>query len=326
MFEQLNPLWREELWCSGFAFTDYREMKQIEEVQQYICFSAITVDEIFSLEEGHADNTLTTRDIHFIFNYLLDRFEKVYLVINCSKDDQYEIETAENTLYSFFKFYPRGRSAQIEFRLNLVDDDFETLEKINKFICTLDELNIYHKRYFQYKKPVDKWGEYEMDYLMNMVKGDLRLDWLFSKNGFKNNLYYFYFFLSQMGEAIVAKEDSFVITRKEDDFQIFFHNKGVRTKHLKDMKYKLIFESINSNYKVISYTWDMERNDYTSVIKNQNVIKYLSDQEHRIVDNASLPKVSINYIDKKDLSDHRYEIDMSLSSTSMYLILFIKVH
>ena len=147
---------------------------------------------------------------------------------------------------------------------------------------------------------------------MNMVVGDVRLDWLFSKNGFKNNLYYFYFFLSQMGEAIVAKEDSFVITRKEDNFQIFFHNGGARTKNLKDMKYKLTFENINNNYKVIRYTWDMERNDYTSVIKNQNVIKYLSDQEHRIVDNASLPKVSINYIDEKDLSDHRYEIDMSL--------------
>lgn len=325
VLERLNPMWKEELWCSGFAFADPREMEKIEELQQYVRFSAITVDEIFSLEGGHADSNLTPRDIHTILNYLLDRFEKVYLVVNCSREDQYEIETAENTMDSFFKFYPRSGNNRIEFRLNLSDDDRETLGKINKFICTLGQLNIKHKRYFQYKKPLDRWGEYEMDYLMNMVEGDLRLDWLFSPNGFKNNLYYFYFFLSQMGEAVVAKEDSFVITRKEDGFQIFFHNKGARTKHLKDVNYKLAFNNITGNYKVIIYTWDMERNNYATVINNQKAIKYLSDYEHKIVDSASLPDIAINYIDENNLRDNSYEIDMPLPSTSMRLILLKKV-
>lgn len=325
VFGELNPLWREELWCNGFDLNN-RRMRQIEKLQQHICFSAITVDELFSIEECSADKSIPSHNIYAILYDLLDKFKKLYLVINLSKDEQYEIESAERTLDSFFRQYPTVESEKIELRLNFIDDDSKALEKISLYTEKLDELNISYKRYFQYKKPTNKWGEYEMDYLMNMVEGDLRLDWLFSKDGFKNNLYYFYLFLSEMGKAIVAKEESFVITRKEDDFQIFFHNKGVRSKDLREMKYKLTFQNLKgSGYKIVSYAWDMKRNDYTSVIKNKNTIKYLSDNEYRVVDDASLPEVSINYVDESEFIDHMYELEMSLSSTSMYLILLTKV-
>lgn len=326
VLEELNPSWREELWCSGFDLINYRRMRQIEKLQQHIHFSAITVDELFSIVECSTDNTATASNIQVILYDLLDKFEKVYLVINLIKDEQYEIDTAEHVLYSLFRKYPKIKREKIELRLNLINDDPKTLGRISSFTEKLDKLNIYYKRYYQYKKPMNKWGEYEMDYLMNMVEGDLRLDWLFSKDGFKNNLYYFYFFLSEMGKAIIAKEESFVITRKEDNFQIFFHNKGARSKDLGEIKYQFTFQNLTGiGYKLITYTWDMERNDYSSFIKNRNIIKFLNDNEHTVVDDASLPKVSMNYIDQSEFINNKYELEMTLLSTSMYLILLTKV-
>lgn len=318
---RISPSWKEELWCSGFKLVSSRQRKQVSDVQQYMNFTAITVDEMFSLEGKEINNI----EFYNLLNYLLDKFSKIYLIINCEETDQFEIDTVEEVMQDFCNLYDRSKTAQIEFRLNLIDDTFIIRERTNKLITLFDSLNIGYKKYNGYKKPVDRSSTSKNDRFANMIEGDLRLEWLFSKEGFKNNLYYFYFFMVQMGEAVVAKESSFIITRKRDDFQVFFHNEGVRTNDVNDLKYELRFKNIEGNYKFIMYTWDMKCNDFKSVIKNKNVIKHMSDLEYDLVDKASMPMVSIEYIDEHNITDGIYELELTLAPTSMYLINFTKI-
>ncbi|WP_269477849.1 AraC family transcriptional regulator [Hominibacterium faecale] len=322
--ERLDPSWKEKLWCGGSNIIGYRKMKQIEEAQKDIEFMAIIADELFSAGIQQTEDT-SMPQLHSVLNFLLDIFAKVYLIVGCSKDDQYEIDAAEESLRNFFKFYPRGRAAQMEFKIDMADNERETKEKIKEFTALLDSLNIRHKQYEHYKRPVDKRGNVETDYISNMIDGEIRMDWLYSKNGFKNNLYYFYFFLSKMGEAVVVKEESYVITRKEDDFQILFHNGGTKFKYPQQTEYKLILKNFRGSYKSVHYAWNSQRDDISSVIKNPNVIRYLSDSEYEMVDQASLPMISVDYIDEDQLKDKAFALELPPAAADMQLTLLIKV-
>lgn len=316
----LTAEWKNELWCSGISLTGYGTMRQIEDVQRNISFSAITVDEIFGLDEEKADAPLREREIHVILNFLLDRFEKVILVVNFGENDFYEVETAENVLNSFFRHYPKGRCAQIELRLNIADGNTETLNIAGKFVSVLDDLKIKYKRYNSYRKSVDKLGRYENDYLMNMLKGDLRLDWLFSQNGFKNNLYYFYYFLAHMDGEIVYQGENLIATRKDDNLRVFLYNEENRYNNIEDVIYRFRLSGLSGSYKTINYEWDIKHNNFTTAIINEKAIKYLNDEEYETIDIATFPKIRISYIDSSDYSNGSYEFEKEISANAMYLV------
>lgn len=324
VIERLDPTWKEMLWCGGSNLSEYRKLKQIEEAQNDIDFMAIIADELFTAEIQHSED-FGVREINDTLSFLLDIFTKVYLVVGCSKQDQYEIDAAKEAIENFFKFNPKGRASQIEFKIDMADNEEETQSTINHFTTLLDSLNISYKQYKHYKRPVDKRGNFKTDHITNMTDGEVRIDWLYSKNGFKNNLYYFYFFLSQMGEAVVTKEENYMITRKEDDFQILFHNGGTKFKYTQELQYKMTIKNLSGDYKLVQYVWDSKQNDASSFIVNSKVTKHLSDSEYEMIDKASVPMVSVDYIDQEQLKNDDYEFDISLDATCMKLILLKKI-
>lgn len=322
VLERLDPSWKEQLWCGSGNLMERRKLKQIEEAQNDIDFKAMIVDELFSAEVQQTDDA-SMPELHGILNFLLGVFAKVYLIVGCGKKDQYEIDTAEESLRSFFKFYPKGRAAQMEFKIHMADNEPETQEKIKSFTSLLDSLGIRHKQHEQYKRPVDKRGNFQTDYITNMVDGEVRIDWLYSKIGFKNNLYYFYSFLSQMGEAVIAKGENYIITRKEDNVQILFHSGGTKFQYPREIQYKLVFKGLSGSYKLVHYMWASERDDISTFIKNPKVIAHLSDREYEMIDKASVPTVSVDQIEQEPGQD--FELDMPLAATTMLLTLLIKL-
>lgn len=323
VIERLDPSWKEALWYNGADLIDYKQIRQIEAAQKEIDFRSIIVDELFSSEIQKSGNSII-RNGHDILNFFLDRFAKVFLVISCSKDDQYEVNTAIEFLENFFKYNPRSRAVQIEFKLDKADNETETSEKINEFIHFLKDFNIGYKMYEKYKKPMDKKEEFESDYIVNMITGEIRLDWLYSKEGFKNNLYYFYSFLSKMGEAVVFKKERFIVTRKNKDYQVFFHN-GIMQNYSYEKKYKVIIDHLVGKFKIVRFTWNIRSDDISNMIKNANVIKYLTDDEYELIDKLSTPEISIDYIDSSLLEDEKYIFDIDAASVGMDLTLLTKI-
>lgn len=321
---RLDPSWKEKLWCGSSNIIGYRKMKQIEEAQNDINFVSVIADELFSIEEEQPEDA-STREIHGILNFFLDVFQRVYLIVSCGEKDQYEIDTAEETLQSFFKFHPRGRAAQLEFQINMADNKRETQERIKDFTMLLDSLNIRHRQNQQYEKAEERVVNPKNDYIMSMIDGEIRLDWLYSKNGFKSNLYYLYFFLSKMGEAVIIMDDNYIITRKEDDYQILFHNGGAKLGYTEQIRYRLVLRNFSDSYKMVNYVWNSERDDTSSIIKNPKVIKHLSDSEYEMIDKASRPMILVDYIDGEAMADDETRLDITMSATDMELIMLIKI-
>lgn len=324
IIERLDPSWKEQLWYNGATASNYREMKQIDVAQREIEFTSITVDEFFT-SEIQEEGLPVTRNDYEIMNFLLDKFSRVSLVVNCSKNDQYEVNAAIEFLENFFRYNPRGRAAQLEIKLNAVDNESETETLLDGFISILNNLNISYEKYESYKKPLDKREEFENDYIVNMTTGEIRLDWLYSKDGFKNNLYHLYFMLSKMGEAIIMKKDRFLATKKNDGIQVFFHREGTLLNSPESREYRIKVDNLSGNYKVVRYTWDIQRDDISHIVKDPKALKYLTDSEVEQIDKVLTPDITIDYIEIESYIEDGYECVIDPQYAGMELILISKV-
>jgi len=324
IIERLDPSWKEQLWYNGATASNYREMKQIDVAQREIEFTSITVDEFFT-SEIQEEGLPVTRNDHEILNFLLDKFSRVNLVVNCSKNDQYEVNAAIEFLENFFRYNPRGRAAQLEIKLNAADNESETETLLDGFISILNNLNISYEKYESYKKPLDKRKEFENDYIVNMTTGEIRLDWLYSKDGFKNNLYHLYFMLSKMGEAIIMKKDRFLATKKNDGIQVFFHREGTLLNSPESREYRIKVDNLSGNYKIVRYTWNIQRDDISHIVKDPKALKYLTDSEVEQIDKVLTPDITIDHIEIESHSGEGYECIIDPQYAGMELILINKV-
>ena len=127
-----------------------------------------------------------------------------------------------------------------------------------------------------------------------------------------------------MGEAVVFKKERFIVTRKNKDYQVFFHN-GIMQNYSYEKKYKVIINHLVGQFKIVRFTWNIRSDDISNMIKNANVIKYLTDDEYELIDKLSTPEVSIDYIDSSLLEDEKYIFDIDAASVGMDLTLLIKI-
>ena len=319
-----DHLWKEKLWCNGSGIADHRKMQQIKEVQNDIDFSAIIIDEMFSTEIWQAEDT-SASEMYGIFNFLLDTFPKLNVIVKCDREEQYEIDMAEEFLKSFLKFCPKWKTMQMRFKISMEDSDERTIERINDFIILLESINIGYEKIKREDNIPKELRDVAGDYVMRMIDGEVRLDWLYSQSGFKNNLYYLYFFLSKMGEKIVVTDDNYMITRRGDDYQILFHNDGAKMKYPEKIQYKIRLKNFSGDYKLVHYMWKSEQDDTSSIIKAPKVIKHLSDGEYEMINKASIPMISVDYVEKRTIGTGDFELKLSMTSTSMELVLLTSI-
>lgn len=322
--KRFNHSWKEKLWCNGSGIADHRKMQQIKEVQNDIDFSAIIIDEMFSTEIWRAEDT-SASEMYGIFNFLLDIFPKVNVIVKCSREEQYEIDMAEEFLKSFLKFCPKWKTMQMKFKIGMEDNNERTVRRVKAFTMMLESTNIMYEKIESKDSFSKELSDTSDDYVMSMIDGEVRLDWLYSQNGFKNNLYYLYFFLSKMGEKIVVTDDNYMITRRGDDYQILFHNNGIKMKYPGKIQYKIKLKNFPGDYKLVHYMWKSEKDDTSSIIKNPKVIKHLSDGEYEMINKASIPMISVDYVERESMKTNDFELDLLMTSTSMELILFTSI-
>ena len=323
LVNKFDHSWKEKLWCNGSGIADHRKIQQIKEVQNDIDFTVVTIDELFGTEIWQAEDT-STSEIYGIFNLLLDVFPKINVVVRCNKEEQYEIDMAEEFLRSFLKFCPKWKTMQMKFEIRVEDKDVRTTNKISEFSTLLESFNIGYEC-VEKNNDIKKLSDIADDYIMSTIEGEVRIDWLYSQNGFKNNLFYLYFFLSKMGNEIIEKDDNYIVTKKGDDYQILFHNNGVKFEYMGKLKYKVILRNFSGDYKLVHYMWKSEQDDTSSIIKSQKVIKCLSDSEYEMINRASIPMISVDYIENESLCDGEFKMDMLMTVTSMELMLLAKV-
>ena len=92
-----------------------------------------------------------------------------------------------------------------------------------------------------------------------------------------------------------------------------------------EKKYKVIINHLVGKFKIVRFTWNIRSDDISNMIKNANVIKYLTDDEYELIDKLSTPEVSIDYIDSSLLEDEKYIFDIDAASVGMDLTLLTKI-
>ena len=116
-----------------------------------------------------------------------------------------------------------------------------------------------------------------------------------------------------------------MITRRGDDYQILFHNDGAKMKYPEKIQYKIRLKNFSGDYKLVHYMWKSEQDDTSSIIKAPKVIKHLSDGEYEMINKASIPMISVDYVEKRTIGTGDFELKLSMTSTSMELVLLTSI-
>jgi len=131
--------------------------------------------------------------------------------------------------------------------------------------------------------------------------------------------------LSKMGEAIIMKKDRFLATKKNDGIQVFFHREGTLLNSPESREYRIKVDNLSGNYKIVRYTWNIQRDDISHIVKDPKALKYLTDSEVEQIDKVLTPDITIDHIEIESHSGEGYECIIDPQYAGMELILINKV-
>lgn len=150
----------------------------------------------------------------------------------------------------------------------------------------------------------------------NMFQGK---NGLMTVNGLLKPSFYAYFLLAQLGSHVIKKGDYYFVSKKGDTIQILLYNHtnfnsgSSRQESLPEDYYKnllgqmqkkinLNIRNVQDTYKVTRYELNYENNCIYYQWLTMRSPKLLSDHEIKLLNKVTFPKVSFDFIDKKDVN------------------------
>lgn len=152
-------------------------------------------------------------------------------------------------------------------------------------------------------KVIDELGEAEN--LTNAIFfGDRGLlNW----EGLKKPSYYSYYFLSQLGDAVVAQGDGYIVTSKGEDFQVLLYtynediNKLQGHRDVTERNISLNITNLWRDYRVIKYEIDEQVSSCYGQWKAMGQPHLLKDEEMELLKLASMPRITLSFRKKKPI-------------------------
>lgn len=136
---------------------------------------------------------------------------------------------------------------------------------------------------------------------------------LINKYGIKKPSYYAYYFLSLMGEKIIDKGEGYIITEKDEDYQILLysydnklknlitkegHYKNQGAKGILKRKYSINLASISDDFRVISYNINEKTGSAYDNWISMGAPKILNREELELLSTASGPSIKFYNADR----------------------------
>lgn len=314
--EPISMSWKNELICNYSWFNDQRNLKKIIILKNEIGFTSITLEELFTIELASTHHAQSV-DIHNTLVFLLDNFQTVSIQINYSDINLSELKTAQKYLDIFHQLKSKENCGILKCCLNpIAHEPSVNSEELAHFTKILTSIGIAY--YFKHAKK-STFSQRNANYIYHMTNAEeLHVKWFFSKQGFKNNLYYSCLLFSRLCSNIVKSNDNYIITNEGNDFKILIFGNKLRKYIPFERNYNVILKTIPVNYKFVHYNWNFADDIISTRIKNADILQHLSSQEYDILDNLSYPEVSFDYIQK----DTSYETTITLLAANMHLLEF----
>lgn len=316
----LSMGWRDGLTCNYSWFEDPMNKSRIADLKTHIGFSTVTLDELFNIGMHDAED-LT--EMHETLSLLLDIFTKVNVIISFNETYRNDLETAEQFFDEFYSLYPGSKCRRIECRLVPSDNgNYEDSEWLSAFKDFLTSIGVGYCTEGDYHRHTPKEN---LSSIVNIMTDEFRAEWFFTNEGFRSNLYYFCEFFSELHNNVVEISNNYIVTNYGSDFKILMFSDETRNYAPSGTNYTISLKNVSKDYKLIHYTWSISENDVSSLIKDPEVIKHLSAQEHKALDMLSSPDATFDYIPSEKYCDTGYDISLSLSSSNMHMLEFTAI-
>lgn len=133
-------------------------------------------------------------------------------------------------------------------------------------------------------------------------------------NGIRKASYYAYYFLSKLGDVLIKKDDGYIVTSYEDNYQILIYSfsedlneiienenliKQKKKNYVTEREISLSLKNLQYDYKVTVYEIGEEIgsafNNWTSMGRP----KRLTDEEMDVLYNISQPRIALDFAKKK---------------------------
>ena len=314
--QKLDTAWKNRLFASISWLLQSRSLSRIASLQNDIGFNNIIIDDMFSAGVNYV-NTSYSEQINEILCFLMDNFGSVGFAVNFNENYIYEIDAAKDFISDFLKSENSDNPVKIYFEIFLSEQN-----PSKDSIYLKDFLDHLDARGFRYvlQNNKDLSGTIRGNsYIESMTADELNIDWLFYKNGFRNNVYYFHSFLSRLYDDVIGMDESYIITKKGEDIRmlIFCRNPAINASPYGD--YCVTLSNMPGDYKFVHYQWNTAVDDISSLIRDPKVISHMTEEEFRTLDGLSIPSATFDII-RPSKEDRSSNIKISAPVSSIMLL------
>ena len=289
----LDEGWKDRLYASISWLLQNRNTSRIQDIQSDIGFNNIIIDDMFSIGMNYV-NASSAEDVYETITSLINIFRSVAISVNYNDNYIYEIDAAMDFIEDFAEKHDMQNYRNLYFEI-FIPEHYVASDSVylNDFIAFLNSRNIPHL----IQKYTDTSGRtHGNDYIDSMITEEMDIEWMFYKNGFRNNVYYFQTFLSRLYDEVVEKDDSYIITRKDSDYKILYFDRAAAELGAASEDLRITFLNMPGNYKYAHYEWNIAEDDTSSLIRDPKVVSYLDEEEYQTLYALSIPMATFDII------------------------------
>ena len=154
--------------------------------------------------------------------------------------------------------------------------------------------------------------------------------------GIKKPSYFAYYFLSKLGDNVVAKGEGYIVTSKGDDLQILLYThseeledlinleelrKKRGSKNVKEKKYFLNITNLYHDYRMTMYEISEKKGSAFNYWLNLGKPVFIEEDEIKLLSDSAFPYISFKYAKKTNI----FHIAPNIDGYGATLILLKKV-
>lgn len=311
----------------------------LEELQEEIGYEYARLLNVFSLDMGifRGGNFYNWSRAMTVFEYL-DSLRIYPLIVIDDRD--FEKSEFIRILKSFFKFFSNIENLEFneftfqfaatvskevieeatiliedEYKFTIIKENYNVILKIDPIYDTAYMLPFIIENYIKDKKSLDMLRAFDaLD-----RQADLTNEVFFGYPGIVNDkairkpAFYAYYLLNKLGDILVAKDNGYIVTKNEGEYQIllYSYNEDIDNliqlksfsklrglKNSKEKKFSLNITQISSTVRITTYVIDEEVGSSYNYWLDMGKPRRLNKEEKEIIHKASFPQINFKFAKK----------------------------
>lgn len=361
---QFNEAYKQCIYLGhGYDLLKENHKKYIKDIQENIEFEYGKMTRLFSNHLGIFENS---KYINFMYmkqitDFLLDINLRPFIVIEKENFDD------DNLLYMlkyFIKFFIeeygayefkkwkfqlhkeidgelKGQIVELftdQYKLQLVEDLYVEDKSINPIYDTSYMISYIINKAVIKEKQVSFIKAIDLIQRDNNVSNQLFIGdtGIINSFGIKKPSYFAYYFLSKLGDNVVAKGEGYIVTSKGDDLQILLYThseeledlinleelrKKRGSKNVKEKKYFLNITNLYHDYRMTMYEISEKKGSAFNYWLNLGKPVFIEEDEIKLLSDSAFPYISFKYAKKTNI----FHIAPNIDGYGATLILLKKV-